>query len=138
QNTLIAETWGPAAVPVCEAVTGRHHMSVLRELAEPGSRPPRLAPPMPRPAPAPIAWPCGSSASTTEPRSSSATRVARRQARQQIAERRVRPDPADPLRRDVEADEASLLPGLQALPEVRIGGRTSDQHDQGGERDQAE
>ena len=43
QNTLIAETWGPAAVPVCEAVTGRHHMSVLRELAEPGSRTHRLA-----------------------------------------------------------------------------------------------
>ena len=43
QNALIAETWGPAAVPVCEAVTGRHHMSVLRELAEPGSRTHRLA-----------------------------------------------------------------------------------------------
>ena len=43
QNTLIAETWGPAAVPVCEAVPGRHHMSVLRELAEPGSRTHRLA-----------------------------------------------------------------------------------------------
>jgi len=43
QNALIAETWGPAAVPVCEAVPGRHHMSVLRELAEPGSRTHRLA-----------------------------------------------------------------------------------------------
>ena len=43
QDALIAETWGPAAVPVCEAVPGRHHMSVLRELAEPGSRTHRLA-----------------------------------------------------------------------------------------------
>ena len=43
QNALIAETWGPAAVPVCEAVPGRNHMSVLRELAEPGSRTHRLA-----------------------------------------------------------------------------------------------
>jgi len=43
QNARIAEVWGAAAVPVCEAVPGRHHMSVLRELAEPGSRPHRLA-----------------------------------------------------------------------------------------------
>ncbi len=43
QNALIAQAWGPAAVPVCEAVPGRHHMSVLRELAEPGSRTHRLA-----------------------------------------------------------------------------------------------
>ena len=38
QNALIAEVWGAAAVPICEAVPGRHHMSVLRELAEPGAR----------------------------------------------------------------------------------------------------
>jgi len=43
QNALIAEAWGPAAVPVCEAVPGRHHMNVLRELAEPGARIHRLA-----------------------------------------------------------------------------------------------
>jgi arylformamidase len=43
QNARIAQAWGPAAVPVCEAVPGRHHMSVLRELAEPGSRTHRLA-----------------------------------------------------------------------------------------------
>ncbi len=43
QNALIAEAWGPVAVPVCEPVPGRHHMSVLRELAEPASRSHRLA-----------------------------------------------------------------------------------------------
>jgi len=43
QNALIAQAWGPAAVPVCEAVPGRHHMSVLGELAEEGSRTHRLA-----------------------------------------------------------------------------------------------
>ena len=30
-------------MPVCEAVPGRHHMSVLRELAESDSRTHRLA-----------------------------------------------------------------------------------------------
>ena len=43
QNALIAGAWGRAAVPVCETVPGRHHMSVLRELAEPGARTHRLA-----------------------------------------------------------------------------------------------
>jgi len=43
QNTLIAETWGPASVPVCEAVPAKNHMSVLRELAEPDARTHRLA-----------------------------------------------------------------------------------------------
>ena len=38
QNVRIADAWGAAAVPVCETVPGRHHMSVLRELAEPGAR----------------------------------------------------------------------------------------------------
>jgi len=43
QNALIAGAWGPASVPVCEAVPGRNHMSVLRELAERDSRTHRLA-----------------------------------------------------------------------------------------------
>ncbi len=43
QNALIAAAWGATAVPVCEAVPGRNHMSVLRELAEPGARTHRLA-----------------------------------------------------------------------------------------------
>ena len=43
QNALIADIWGPVAVPVCEPVPGRNHMSVLRELAEPASRTHRLA-----------------------------------------------------------------------------------------------
>ncbi|MCE9657131.1 MAG: alpha/beta hydrolase [Burkholderiales bacterium] len=43
QNALIRTAWGAAAVPVCEAVPGRNHMSVLRELAEPGARTHRLA-----------------------------------------------------------------------------------------------
>jgi arylformamidase len=38
QNRLIARRWGAQAVPVCETLPGRHHMSVLRELATPGSR----------------------------------------------------------------------------------------------------
>ena len=43
QNALIARRWGRRAVPVCEAVPGRHHMNVLHELAEPSSRTHRLA-----------------------------------------------------------------------------------------------
>src|SRR5439155_2194064 len=31
QNRLIREAWGPAAVPVCDTVPGRHHMDVLHE-----------------------------------------------------------------------------------------------------------
>ena len=38
QNALIRQAWGPSVVPVCEAVPGRHHMSVLHTLAEPESR----------------------------------------------------------------------------------------------------
>ena len=34
QNALIRQAWGARAVPVCEAVAGRHHMDVLDELAE--------------------------------------------------------------------------------------------------------
>ncbi|MGZ5184240.1 MAG: alpha/beta hydrolase [Caldimonas sp.] len=43
QNESIARAWGRRAVPVCEQVPGRHHMNVLHELAEPGSRMHRLA-----------------------------------------------------------------------------------------------
>jgi arylformamidase len=43
QNRLIRRRWGARAVPVCEAVPHRHHMGILRELAEPGSRTHRLA-----------------------------------------------------------------------------------------------
>ena len=43
QNDAIAAAWGSAAVPVCESVPGRNHMSVLAELADPGSRTHRLA-----------------------------------------------------------------------------------------------
>jgi arylformamidase len=38
QHALIAQAWGPRAVPVWETVPGRHHMDVLHALAEPGSR----------------------------------------------------------------------------------------------------
>jgi arylformamidase len=37
QNALIASAWGPAVL-ACEAVPGRHHLNVLNELAQPGSR----------------------------------------------------------------------------------------------------
>jgi arylformamidase len=43
QNALIGDAWGSRAVPVCEQVPGRHHMNVLHELADPGSRTHRLA-----------------------------------------------------------------------------------------------
>ena len=42
---------------------------------------------------------------------------------QQPDDGRIGPQPADPLRQAVEADEAALLPGLQAGGEVRIGRR---------------
>ena len=35
QNALIRQAWGARAVPVCEAVPGRHHMNVLHDLADP-------------------------------------------------------------------------------------------------------
>ena len=38
QNAAIEAAWGRRAVPVCEQVPGRHHMNVLHELAEAGSR----------------------------------------------------------------------------------------------------
>ncbi|MCE2659030.1 MAG: alpha/beta hydrolase [Rubrivivax sp.] len=38
QTQLIRQTWGDGVVPVCESLPGRHHMSVLHDLAEPGTR----------------------------------------------------------------------------------------------------
>jgi arylformamidase len=38
QNLLIQKRWGHRAVPVCEAVPGFNHMSVLAELANPKAR----------------------------------------------------------------------------------------------------
>ena len=38
QNQLIRSAWGADAVPVCEAIDGAHHMSVLHTLADPGAR----------------------------------------------------------------------------------------------------
>lgn len=37
QNELIRRAWGPRAVPVCEAIPGRHHLDVLDTLGEPAS-----------------------------------------------------------------------------------------------------
>ena len=38
QNRLIRDAWGAAAVPVCEALPGLNHFSVLEALIEPGHR----------------------------------------------------------------------------------------------------
>lgn len=38
QNELIRTRWGAQAVPVCEAIAGRHHLDVLDELAQPRGR----------------------------------------------------------------------------------------------------
>lgn len=38
QNALIRKAWGARAVPVCEAVPGANHLSVLEALADPRSR----------------------------------------------------------------------------------------------------
>jgi arylformamidase len=38
QNQLIRDAWGPKAVPVCEALPGLNHFSVLETLIEPGHR----------------------------------------------------------------------------------------------------
>ena len=38
QNHLIRAAWGAAAVPVCEALPGLNHFSVLEALVEPGHR----------------------------------------------------------------------------------------------------
>jgi arylformamidase len=38
QNTLIRARWGAAVVPVCEAVAGCNHLTVLDDFAAPGGR----------------------------------------------------------------------------------------------------
>jgi arylformamidase len=38
QNRLIEQAWGQQAVPVCEALPGLNHFSVLEALAQPGHR----------------------------------------------------------------------------------------------------
>lgn len=43
QNNLIREAWGQARVPVCEALPGLNHFSVLEHLAKPGTRLHQLA-----------------------------------------------------------------------------------------------
>ena len=43
QNALIRSAWGEAAVPVCETLPGTHHLSVLHDLADAGTRLHRLA-----------------------------------------------------------------------------------------------
>ncbi len=42
QNSLIQQSWGRKVVPVCEALPGLNHFSILDTLAEPGSRLHRL------------------------------------------------------------------------------------------------
>ncbi len=43
QTRLIEQAWGRAEVPVCEALPGLNHFSVVESLCEPGSRLNRLA-----------------------------------------------------------------------------------------------
>jgi arylformamidase len=43
QNQLIQQAWGPQAVPVCEALPGLNHFSVLEALVQPGHRLHQLA-----------------------------------------------------------------------------------------------
>ena len=43
QNRVIQQSWGPKVVPVCEALPGLNHFSVLQTLAEPGQRAHQLA-----------------------------------------------------------------------------------------------
>lgn len=38
QNKLIRDVWGPTAVPVCETLSGRNHLTVLQSLADPQGR----------------------------------------------------------------------------------------------------
>jgi len=38
QNRLIRDVWGPTAVPVCETVSGKNHLSVLESLVDPAGR----------------------------------------------------------------------------------------------------
>lgn len=43
QNRLIRQAWGEAVVPVCEAIPGTNHLSVMHDLADAGTRLHRLA-----------------------------------------------------------------------------------------------
>jgi arylformamidase len=43
QNTSIRDVWGPTAVPVCEAVAGANHFTVLTDLVDPDGRLHQLA-----------------------------------------------------------------------------------------------
>ena len=43
QNQLIRSAWGEAVVPVCEAIPGTHHLSVMHDFADAGTRLHRLA-----------------------------------------------------------------------------------------------
>ncbi len=43
QNALIRAAWGEAAVPVCEAIPGANHFTVLHELADANARLHRIA-----------------------------------------------------------------------------------------------
>ena len=43
QNELIRQAWGHARVPVCEALPGLNHFSVLEALVQPGHRLNQLA-----------------------------------------------------------------------------------------------
>ena len=38
QNRLVRDRWGARTVPVCEAVPGANHFTVLQELVKPDSR----------------------------------------------------------------------------------------------------
>jgi len=38
QNLLIRAQWGPTAVPVCETLSGCHHLNILHNLADPEGR----------------------------------------------------------------------------------------------------
>ena len=38
QNQLIRDQWGPSSVPVCEALPGLNHFSVLQDLVDPEGR----------------------------------------------------------------------------------------------------
>jgi arylformamidase len=42
-NTLIKKAWGPRVVPVCEALPGLNHFSIVEALVQPGHRLHRLA-----------------------------------------------------------------------------------------------
>jgi arylformamidase len=43
QNTLIRDAWGKKAVPVCEAIEGHNHFSLLEDLTAPWKRLHQLA-----------------------------------------------------------------------------------------------